>query len=410
MTVDLERAEALEKEVVEAKLRTADLKSELEKVRAVVSGKEEDLHEFRRSVVFREPGGKAVILAFREGCGLSKEVCESLKTLRELSDELMLLKTEQTSEQAVVYNRARLKFSEIRKVVMKELAERELALKEERDSLERVQSAVDEAGQGLEIEKARFDAQASALAIEKAEFEAMANANSERRRQLAIDFAALRKEQGAVDREMETIARQLSKLESARQSRVSEFAKAESAIAQLGEIATKNEALAVDQARLAMRRSKLMEAKWEIETDRTEIERLLFLRKSTEVLRSRLTDRENGTVAQTMAEIKAETDRVRARAASLDEQIHGIEKAEADLSERRAAHDRETTEAKQIHRNPPHASIKSMFLQFFLQEGSAREELIPVILQLVGCTSQEIGIALRKWSESHPLGGSFWPF
>jgi chromosome segregation ATPase len=55
--------------------------------------------------------------------------------------------------------------------------------------------------------------------------------------------------------------------------------------------------------------------------------------------------------------------------------------------------------------------LKKVLLQFFLQDPSARDSLVAVILGLVGCTEEEVRVAHRKWNESHQLvSRSFLPF
>jgi chromosome segregation ATPase len=44
--------------------------------------------------------------------------------------------------------------------------------------------------------------------------------------------------------------------------------------------------------------------------------------------------------------------------------------------------------------------LKRVLLQFFLQDDATREELIPLILELVGCTEQHILAAQRQWQRS----------
>jgi hypothetical protein len=55
--------------------------------------------------------------------------------------------------------------------------------------------------------------------------------------------------------------------------------------------------------------------------------------------------------------------------------------------------------------------LKKVLLQFFLQDPSARDSLVAVILRLVGCTEEEVQVAHRKWNESNQLvSRSFLPF
>jgi uncharacterized coiled-coil protein SlyX len=46
------------------------------------------------------------------------------------------------------------------------------------------------------------------------------------------------------------------------------------------------------------------------------------------------------------------------------------------------------------------AYLKRVLLQFFLQDDATREPLIPLILELVGCTEQHILAAKRQWQRS----------
>ena len=47
--------------------------------------------------------------------------------------------------------------------------------------------------------------------------------------------------------------------------------------------------------------------------------------------------------------------------------------------------------------------IRKVLLQFFLQDGSTREALIPVILNLVGCDENMIQKAKRSLAESNQI-------
>jgi chromosome segregation ATPase len=46
------------------------------------------------------------------------------------------------------------------------------------------------------------------------------------------------------------------------------------------------------------------------------------------------------------------------------------------------------------------AYLKRVMLQFFLQDETKRDSLIPMILKLVGCTDQQIATAQRQWARS----------
>ena len=46
------------------------------------------------------------------------------------------------------------------------------------------------------------------------------------------------------------------------------------------------------------------------------------------------------------------------------------------------------------------AYLKRVLLQFFLQDESKRSELVPLILELAGCTEQQIMAATRQWERS----------
>ena len=60
---------------------------------------------------------------------------------------------------------------------------------------------------------------------------------------------------------------------------------------------------------------------------------------------------------------------------------------------------------KREHNVDPTISLylKRTMLQFFLQYDSKKDELIPMILELVGCNQQQISAAQRQWARSHQL-------
>lgn len=47
--------------------------------------------------------------------------------------------------------------------------------------------------------------------------------------------------------------------------------------------------------------------------------------------------------------------------------------------------------------------LKQVLLQFFTEEENARESLVPIILQLVGCTQEQIRAAMRQWERNSHL-------
>ncbi|KAH0794689.1 viral A-type inclusion protein [Histomonas meleagridis] len=47
--------------------------------------------------------------------------------------------------------------------------------------------------------------------------------------------------------------------------------------------------------------------------------------------------------------------------------------------------------------------LRRSMLQFFLQDDAKKEAMIPMILELVGCTQQQIATAQRQWARSHQL-------
>ena len=54
--------------------------------------------------------------------------------------------------------------------------------------------------------------------------------------------------------------------------------------------------------------------------------------------------------------------------------------------------------------------LKRTLLQFFLQDGAKRDEMIPMILELVGCNEQQIATVQRQWARQHQFfskGGFF---
>ena len=47
--------------------------------------------------------------------------------------------------------------------------------------------------------------------------------------------------------------------------------------------------------------------------------------------------------------------------------------------------------------------LKSTLIQFFAQDAKSRGDLIPLILELVGCNEQQINAARRQWERSNQL-------
>jgi chromosome segregation ATPase len=53
--------------------------------------------------------------------------------------------------------------------------------------------------------------------------------------------------------------------------------------------------------------------------------------------------------------------------------------------------------------NVVNAYLRSTLIQFFGQDASRRGDLVPLILQLVGCTEQQVRVAQRQWERSNQL-------
>jgi chromosome segregation ATPase len=53
--------------------------------------------------------------------------------------------------------------------------------------------------------------------------------------------------------------------------------------------------------------------------------------------------------------------------------------------------------------NVVNAYLRTTLIQFFGQDANRRGELVPLILQLVGCTEQQVKVAQRQWERSNQL-------
>ena len=89
---------------------------------------------------------------------------------------------------------------------------------------------------------------------------------------------------------------------------------------------------------------------------------------------------------------------------SLEEEINLLNNNKKDLENKL----KEKKQNKSVSQSNGNSTIypkyiRKVLLQFFLQDGSTRESLIPVILNLVECDDKLIQQAKRRWAESNQL-------
>ena len=97
---------------------------------------------------------------------------------------------------------------------------------------------------------------------------------------------------------------------------------------------------------------------------------------------------------------------------SLEMKTAELERQKEDLVQKVDTLQKEITEAKAARDSNVHSKyLKKVMLQFFLQDGSTREALVPVLLSLVGCDEKLIQQAQRNWASSNQIiSRSFFKF
>jgi chromosome segregation ATPase len=386
LTAELARVQALERQLSAEREASEALQSSAASLSATAAAREADLHRLRLSLIARDAGAPPALLALPDH--------PAVGALRELSGELRSLRTAHAPEAVVAYNRARLRFAEAKSAAIARVTAQAEAIRAERA--------------GLEAERAETEAALLKLEADEAGLTALERGRAGEERNGECDCPAMRRERAAVDARVNAIGGEIARLEGLRLSRAAEFANADAAQAQLAELARKNEVLARDCARMAARAAAVARARArdEFEDERAEIQRLVEMKGQA-----------GGDRGEREAAVQAEGERLLAKEAELDEKRAEIERAEEAHAGRRAVYEKQRAELA-MKRRPNGGGdtakandLKAILLQFFLQEPVKREELVPVLLTRVGCTPDEVTVALRKWSESQRLiGGTFWPF
>jgi vacuolar-type H+-ATPase subunit I/STV1 len=87
-----------------------------------------------------------------------------------------------------------------------------------------------------------------------------------------------------------------------------------------------------------------------------------------------------------------------------DQKLQSVESEKRQFAERIAAleNDRSPERAGSSSSVFPDY-IRKVLLQFFIQDGSTRDALIPVILAIVQCDQKQIGQAMRCWTGSNQI-------
>jgi chromosome segregation ATPase len=364
---ELSKLKSTEADLESEKSKTLSLQAELDTIRITLADRESELLQLKRSIIIDRDSATSILLSLSPSLP-SHEPSEDHSpiqllrdTIRQLQEELQLYKNRPNAEEIRIHNQEKSQFAALRDRVVHDLEDKREALKKERMALEAVRSEVNTAKFSLAKEREAFDEELSYHRRDRRTFE--------------TELSSLEAQRAALEELVQKEASEERKLF----QRQNEFERKRQEIEKKqGEIEKKREEIERTAADLAQREQKLAAERGKL--------------KAAEIV----------TVENSKKQFEAMLQKEREDHRALAEEQRAII---AKLKAQRAK------EAKETENTVGSAYLKKVCLQFFVQEPSARGSLIPVLLNLVGCSDVEIQIAVRKWNESFQFFPRvFWPF
>jgi chromosome segregation ATPase len=309
-------------------------------------------------------------------------------------------------------------------------------LREERAAteadLEKVKAELQEANDALDAERRAKDTELEALSRKEAQFALERDENAEKATRLASEkdellsqLSELRKsvEQSSAEgllskRRLAEVELKLAESQAAYQA-LAEQAEADRAIflSQKSELSKLRQTESSDKVTELERRVDDLTGQNEelsFKLRSAEAENAQFVEKSSS-LRQELKQKEDA-----ISELKThnasfvEQLRGKADAEVLQAEVATLRRTAEELNAKLAKVSRECSDVKRKLRTKPpnpvpapkpgmfeHEYVKTSLLQFFEQDNRTRGEMIPIILQFLGCRDEEIHNAMSSWSRSH---------
>jgi chromosome segregation ATPase len=264
-----------------------------------------------------------------------------------------------------------------------------------RAEVERVRTALDDQETELRTLRARNEELSAVSGVSKQELERLRKGTDDLRNQVkkATNAAQELEEQNHADRELsEKRESQLKALISALEANKVVLEQ------QLRSMQTQSEHL-----RAEMQQREYRARGFEEEAKAAEIERNQ-LQKEVAHLREALAKLEAARAEDEMQIAKIGKDRRKWELAKhqTDKKLQGLEAERKGMMDRIAALEKDRTPVGQATAVFPEY-IRKVLLQFFIQDGSTREALIPVILNIVECDQKQVNQAMRCWAESNQI-------
>jgi chromosome segregation ATPase len=397
---------------------------------------------------------------------LESENADLKVKLASLESEMSLMRDQPTIEETIIFNREKRDFDARRAALLSDIARQQAELDGEWKSLDAAKRSLEQSKSSLGRAQAKFEQESSQLRQERQRFEDLRRDAVKQQDRSTSDAALLSKERAELERQKAEFARELQELEELRDSEVAERQRLEAAQAQFEDLEAKSGDLRRKAIDISRQQDELEKAQAAFASERDEARRIAALKVQLEAAQRDLAngqkslERDRSAFQKSFSEfneqkiqidddlrrLSAASEDVRKRQRDVDEQLRGVDAAVAkhradveafqeerdrlrpEIEMRRALLDLEgrvaaqrtviaklRAKARRAARVAPgnfqSPYLKKVLLQFFLQEASARDALIPVLLKLVECSDEEIQVALRKWNESFQMfSRSFWSF
>jgi chromosome segregation ATPase len=396
-----------------------------------------------------------------------------LSRIQNLDEEIALLKNQPASEQVVIYNSKRMAFDEFHRKTLSQFTKQEEVSRTQRRKAEEAQKVVEKAQSAFALRKSEFEEMAATFQREKLEFEEFSRSEMERLSHFDEERSVFLGKQAEFERKIAALNDELSQLQERRAAAAAEREKIETTRQEYEEVVSQADGFEQKYSELLRDLANLEREREKFEEEQVESRELFAVKKEIEeknrLLKSELQalEEDQQLLQKLMSDLTerrrqsdSEIEQFKAKHRELDRQEQELQaqtaKFEAQKADcerrhdqlRKEIHEFEAEKAKFLPESEAQQVIneltakaetqraailklkaklggksttkqelsmapysKKVCLQFFIQEASTRDSLIPVILKLIHCSDEEIQVTLRKWTESHQLlSRGFWPF